>query len=184
MLTFISKNVLSEDEVKLIMNRFDRNEKHLDSLGRAVYNFHTEENAKDRDYIMDKIDPFFPNNPSFNYVLYGHIAEHQQGAFLPYNVDLFDNVTGMGIVFLSENVSGGRLIVNDTIVSPTLGTIVCFQEPSIQQFMIETIYDNTKSPLHYIICAFTDEEPVFAEDDEPEQEMSSEEEFEVATVNV
>ena len=51
MLTTINKNVISEDDIKLIMNRWDRtDDKHPDSLGRLVWDFHHHENEKERIY--------------------------------------------------------------------------------------------------------------------------------------
>ena len=180
MLTTINKNVISEDDIKLIMNRWDRtDEKHHDSLGRLVWDFHHHENEKDREYIMGKIDPYLPKTEVFNYVMYGHIAEHQKGAFLPYNVDLFPECTGVVIVFFCDSVSGGRLLVNDTIVSPTMGTVVTIEEPDAQQYQIETVYENSKTTLHYAIIHFTDQEPQVIE--EPEDNSEN---FKTAQVNI
>ena len=92
---------------------------------------------------------------------------------------MFPECTGVVIVFFCDSVSGGRLLVNDTIVSPTMGTVVTIEEPDAQQYQIETVYENSKTSLHYAIIHFTDQEPQVIE--EPEDNSEN---FQTAQVNI
>lgn len=188
MITTIAKNALPEDDIKLIMARFDKtdatNEKirYMDLLGRDTWDFYTEDQEKDRDFIISKVNPFLVKEPEFSFIVTGQIFRAFSGAFLPYNVDLTDDITGVAIVSFSNNVSGGRIIVNDTIVSPTLGTIVSITEPLNQQYQIETVYDNTSAPFIYLMLMFSDH--VIEKEKEPKQEELAGENFETVKINV
>ena len=188
MITTIAKNALPEDDIKLIMNRFDKTDKsneeirYMDLLGRDTWDFYSGDQDKDRNFILDKINPLLVKEPEFSYIVTGQIFRAFSGAFLPYNVVLSDDVTGVVIVSFSNNVSGGRIIVNDTIVSPTLGTIVSITEPQNQQFQIETVYDNSSAPFIYLMLMFSDH--VIEKKEEPKQEELAGENFETVKINV
>lgn len=89
MITTIAKNALPEDDIKLIMNRFDKTDKsneeirYMDLLGRDTWDFYSGDQDKDRNFILDKINPLLVKEPEFSYIVTGQSLELSVVHFYP-----------------------------------------------------------------------------------------------------
>jgi len=100
--------------------------KYRDNHGKLCWNI-TPAAEKEYMYFADKIMDKIPEHNDFEFISYMQVMEYPSGTSMPMhldNADTFDTATC--IIFLDEDYTGGKLIVDDIVFDGKEGDIVSF----------------------------------------------------------
>ena len=166
----IFDEALSPDDCRLIIERFQRTPftqcvegeqtedflpvpvderdnhrmKYKDDFGKEMYCFSHELN-KDFDYIVEKVQPFLPQNVDFEVIHFGQIIRYPKDASRPPNKDGAERGdTGIVVVELNDAFEGGRITVDGHLIYPKVGTIISWNNPNHRFNGVEPILTGEK----------------------------------------
>ena len=139
---------LTEDFQPIAVNPTDNHRlKFKDDFGKEMYTFSNDEN-KDFDYIVKKLQPFLPTDLDYEIIHFGQIIKYPPDASKPWNLEGMErNDTACVVVELNDGYMGGRIQVDGHLFYPKKGSIICWNNISHRFNGVEPILSGEKYEL-------------------------------------
>jgi len=119
--------------------------KYFDVYGRLCYSIGPSN--KDFTSIIDFIDYLLPKSDDFARISYMQIIQYPVDTFIGFHKDIAEEDSGTAIFFLNDDFEGGKLIVDNIIVTPSQGTMVAFNNSTQRWHGTEPVYKGDRFVL-------------------------------------